>query len=223
MAKFRLPSNSHHHAIVGSNGSGKTRAAVWHLSMRDYNSRPWIIVDFKGDELIAQLPVTEIGPTEKLPKANQPGLYVVRPHPSQQDELADMFIRIWQQENMGVYVDEGYMIESRDANDAFKYILTQGRSKKIPTITLSQRPVWINRFVLSEATFYQVFRLNDKRDRESVSAFMPKETQQDLPAFHSWYYDSGENSLVVMKPVPDDAGILGNFRFPEKKRRFFSV
>lgn len=221
MNDFRLPGNSHHHAILGSNGSGKTRAAVWHLAMRDYNSRPWIIIDFKGDDLIAQLPVTEIDVRDKLPKRAQAGLYVVRPHPNQMDELTDMFIRIWQQENMGVYVDEGYMIQGADANDAYKFILTQGRSKKIPTITLSQRPVWINRFVLSEATFYQAFRLNDRRDRESVNSFMPKEAMQELPPFHSWYYDSGNNALNILKPVPDDSAIVQLFDVPKKRRRWF--
>jgi hypothetical protein len=111
------------------------------------------------------------------------------------------------------------MIESREANDAYKYILTQGRSKKIPTITLSQRPVWINRFVLSEATFYQVFRLNDKRDRDSITAFMPKEAMQELPPFHSWYYDTGENSLRVMLPVPQEAELAARFTPPEKERK----
>jgi hypothetical protein len=221
MANFRLPGNSHHHAILGSNGSGKTRFAVWALAHRDYNSRPWIIIDFKEDDLIARLPATEIDVTDKLPKASQPGLYVIRPHPSQQDELADLFVRIWQQKNMGVYVDEGYMIDSTEANDAYKYVLTQGRSKLIPTVTLSQRPVWINRFVLSEATFYTVFRLNDRRDRMKVHEFMPKEAQVELPPFHSWYYDSGKHALNVVKPVPDDDSIVSLFMVEKPKRKWF--
>lgn len=171
--------------------------------------------------MIARLPTTEIDVTDKLPKASQPGLYVIRPHPEQQDELANFFIRIWQQENMGVYVDEGYMVESRDANDAYKYILTQGRAKRIPTMTLSQRPVWINRFVLSEATFYTKFRLNDKRDAESVQAFMPKDSMQALPPFHSWYYDSGKDALNIIKPVPDDDAIVSLFEFKKEKRKWF--
>jgi len=223
---FRLPGNSHHHAILGSNGSGKTRFAVWALSHRDYHSRPWIIIDFKGDDLIARLPAKEIDVTDKLPKPSQPGIYVVRPLPQQQDELGDMLVRIWQQENMGVYFDEGYMVERGSAaDDGLKYILTQGRAKKIPTMTLSQRPVWVNRFVLSEATFYSVFRLNDRRDRETVQAFMPKEAMQELPPFHSWYYDSGQNALNRVQPVPDDEGILAGFRSLEKPKakRFFFI
>lgn len=216
---LRLPGNSHHMAIVGSNGSGKTRAAVWHLSRRNYNTVPWLILDFKQDELIAQTPAIEIDITDKLP--TKPGLYVVRPHPYQQDELADWFVRIWAKEKMGVYVDEGYMIESADANKAYKLILTQGRSKRIPTMTLSQRPVWINRFVLSEATFYQAFRLNDDRDKKSLQQFMPDEASVPLPAYHSWYYDSGKHELNIMGPVPDDATIIEGFELSKPKRSFF--
>lgn len=217
---IRLPSNSHHHAVVGSNGSGKTRAAVWHLSKRNYNRVPWIILDFKHDDLIAELPANEIDVKDKLPK--DAGLYVVRPHPYQQDEVADMLVRIWSRENIGVYVDEGYMIESADANKAYKLLLTQGRSKHIPTITLSQRPVWINRFVLSEATFYQTFRLNDDRDRKALQQFMPNEAAKELPPFHSWYYDAGKNTLDVLGPVPSDDEIVSGFNIQKKKRFFFA-
>lgn len=216
---LRLPGNSHHHVIVGSNGSGKTRAGVWHLSKRNYNTMPWMILDFKHDDLIAQLPAVEVDITDKLP--TKPGLYAVRPHPYQQDEVADWLTRIWAKENTGVYVDEGYMIESSDANKAYKLVLTQGRSKHIPTITLSQRPVWINRFVLSEATFYQAFRLNDDRDRKSLQQFMPDEASQSLPPFHSWYYDSGKNDLAVITPVPDDDIIISGFDLSKPKRRYF--
>lgn len=216
---LRLPGDSHHHAIVGSNGSGKTRCAVWHLARRSYLTMPWLILDLKHDDLIARIPATEIAVTDKLPK--KPGLYVARPHPYEQDEIADWLVRIWAHEHTGVFVDEGYMIESPDANKAYKLILTQGRSKHIPTITLSQRPVWINRFVLSEATFYQSFRLNDDRDRKSLQQFMPDEASQALPPFHSWYYDAGKNALDVMGPVPDDDTIIAGFKVPEKKRRLF--
>lgn len=216
---LRLPGNSHHMAIVGSNGSGKTRAAVWHLSRRNYNTMPWIIIDFKHDDLIAQTPAIEIDVTDKLP--SKPGLYVIRPHPYQQDELADLFVRIWAKERVGVYVDEGYMIESADANKAYKLILTQGRSKTIPTISLSQRPVWINRFVLSEATFYQAFRLNDDRDRKSLQQFMPDAAAAELPPFHSWYYDSGKNALNIMGPVPGDDAIIAGFEISKPKRSIF--
>lgn len=218
---IRLPSDSHHMAIVGSNGSGKTRAAVWHLSRRSYHSKPWLVLDFKRDELIAQIPITdEIGLTDKLP--TKPGIYVARPHPYEQDELADWLTRIWAKENTGVYVDEGYMIESPDANRSYKLLLTQGRSKHIPTITLSQRPVWINRFVLSEATFYQAFRLNDDRDKKSLQQFMPDEASQQLPPFHSWYYDGGKHELNIMGPVPSDDKIIEGFTLEpgNKAKRF---
>lgn len=214
---FRLPNDSQHHVLVGSNGSGKTRAAVWHLAHRSYTTMPWYIVDFKRDDLIAKIPAVEIRVTDKL--KDEPGLYVLRPHPYEQDELADFFLRLWARENNGIYVDEGYMIESAAANKAYKLILTQGRSKHVPSITLSQRPVWINRFVLSESTFYQTFRLNDDRDIKTLQQFMPNEASQPLPPFHSWYYDGGQNTLNIMAPVPGDAEIVALFAPAEPGER----
>lgn len=211
---LRLPGDTHHHALMGSNGSGKTRAGVWHLSRRHYDVMPWVIFDIKRDDLIARIPIAQEIDINADPPS-EPGIYVTRPHPRQQDEIAGMLTRIWEQTHTGVYFDEGYMIESREANDAYKLLLTQGRSLNIPTITLSQRPVWLNRFVLSEATFYQTFRLNDARDRKTLQMFMPDDASESLPAYHSWYYDSGEHELHVMAPVPDDAAILAAFLPPE--------
>ena len=91
-------------------------------------------------------------------------------------------------------------------NEAFRALLTQGRSKHIPLIVLSQRPVYMDRFVLSESNIYQVFRLNHKKDRETVQAFIPKrkiDLEVPLPRFHSVWYDVVEDHAAKLAPVPD--------------------
>ena len=45
-------------------------------------------------------------------------------------------------------------------------------------ITLSQRPVWLDPFILSEAEYYQVFRLNHKNDRKKVEEFIPDNSEK---------------------------------------------
>src|SRR5580698_5332695 len=193
---MRLPDSSQHLFIVGTTGSGKTRAAVWHLSKRNYLKMPWIVLDYKRDELIAAIPAIEMGMHEKLP--THPGLYVIRDDPDNQDGLANLFTRIWRRTHMGTYIDEGYNIESGDANKRYRMLITQGRSLKCPVMTLSQRPVWVNKFAVSESNFYQMFRLNAHDDKKIMKGFMPAESMIELPEFHSWYYDVGKNKLDIV-------------------------
>jgi hypothetical protein len=160
--------------------------------------------------LIADLPALEINLTAKPP--HKPGLYVVRPIGAQEEAVENFLWKIHAQENIGLYIDEGYMLDAR--SQAMTAIMTQGRSLKIPVIILSQRPVWISRFVVSEADFLQVFRLNDDRDYQTLRAFIPYDVSgklRSLPEFHSIYYDMGKDRLTVFTPVPDRDTILATF------------
>lgn len=215
---MRLPDDSHRLTIMGRTGSGKTVAGIWHLSKRNYRRMPWIIFDWKRDGLIAKLPATEIKAPYNLP--TKPGLYIVRPDPHQDEEMEALLWRIRWATNIGIYVDEGYMLPDGGKSEAFRAILTQGRSLNIPTIVLSQRPVWLSRFVLSEANFLQVFWMNDIRDRKTLTAIMPDKVLSRLPEYHSFYYDVGGDELVTLAPVPKESEILAGFADLRQKKRF---
>lgn len=203
-----LPGPDKRLAIVGSTGSGKTFAGVWHLSVADFHLRPWIIIDFKRDKLLSQLGATEISFTGKVPAA--PGLYIIRPIPERDDDLVREFLwKIWAQENVGVYTDEGYMLGNR--NPALNALLTQGRSKHIQMITLSQRPVWMSRFVFSESDYFQVFRLNDRRDYDSIQAMISLDIRKRLPPYHSHWYDVGADEGATFGPVPNREQLIRTF------------
>lgn len=204
-APFRLPNGKQRIAILGRTGSGKTLAALWHLSNANFDIQPWVVVDYKTDEHIAGIERAQIIDTSFIPK--RPGLYIVQPEPD--ESLLDFFTAIWQRERIGVYVDEGYMIgEDSGTEKRFKTLLTQGRSKRIPMIILSQRPAWITRFVFSEADFYQIFHLNDIRDQKTVEAFLPSGTYKRLPDYHSIYFDVGRNKTTYLAPVPMEDVLL---------------
>lgn len=204
-----LPGSRDRIAILGRTGSGKTHFAAWLLSQSDWPSRPWIVVDYKGDELIDALPVHELElDVKKIPSKG--GLYRVRPRgPVDDDAVEALLWKIWRRKNVGLYIDEGHMLP--DAG-ALQSILTQGRSKRIQTILLSQRPSWVNRFAFSEADYVAAFQLNDKRDRSTISSFMPIDLgARPLPKRHCWYYDIARDRLVLMRPVPDQVAILDRF------------
>lgn len=215
---MRFPDDTDRQVIVGATGSGKTHAALWHLSRRDYDTKPWIIYDFKYDDLIGEMPNVHHTDLKHVPE--RPGIYVVHPHPGAGDAVTDHMWRIWEQGNTGVYVDEGYMIES--GNKAFRSLLTQGRSKHIPMIVLSQRPVWIDRFTMTEAGYHQIFRLQHNDDYKVVMGVVPFQSQPwfkrggyrvppRLPRHHSYYYDVGEDELQHLGPVPDRDAIMDTF------------
>jgi len=211
-----LPGARDRLAVLGRTGSGKTHFACWVLSQANWPSIPWFVIDYKRDDLLAEIPgARELAVTpRRLPRES--GIYIVHPRPDEEDEVERLLWRIWERGRAGLYVDEGHMLPDRGGLQA---MLTQGRSKSIPVIVLTQRPSWVNRFVFSEADYFSVFHLNDKRDRATIGAFMPAgAVDTPLPARHSWYYDIARNRLYHMLPVPSRAGILARFeaRLPRR-------
>ena len=204
---IRFPSDTQRHAIIGSTGSGKTQAGLWHLSNRNFHMMPWLIYNWKGDESIDAIPgAFEIGLNE-VPDGR--GVYIVRPLPHEEDEVEAQMWKIWERGNTGLFIDEGYMIPRNQK--AFRALLTQGRSKRVPMIVLSQRPTWMDRFVFTESEFVQVFRLQHVDDLKSVQKFVPANLQERLPEYHSYYYDVGQNKTAKMGPVPEINHIHATF------------
>lgn len=204
----RLPNNTERICIIGKTGSGKTHAAVYQLSMRDIDKRPWIVYDFKFDPLLNSIDgATHIDIRDPIPTS--PGLYLVHPEPDDTGPVEDHMREIWRKEHTGVYVDEGYMIGRW--NKAYRSLLTQGRSKEIPMITLTQRPVEVDRFTFSESEFFQVFALTHTRDIKKVEEYVPFDLTKRLPKYHSYYYDVNDDRIFELGPAPDADAILDTF------------
>jgi hypothetical protein len=217
-AAFILPSDTQRTAVIGRTGSGKTQAGLWQLSLRNFSgnedSMPWIIFDFKGDALIADLKAKEQLITMHPP--TKPGLYVVRPLPGQEELFEAYLWNIWYNGDTGIFIDEGYMVRS---SNAFLAILTQGRSKNIPVILLAQRPSFISRFVWSEADYFQVFELNDDRDYKTVRYFVRYDFKRRLPPYHSIWYDIAQARVSIIRPVPGRDEIAESINIRVDNRR----
>ena len=212
---MRLPNDTQRLAIIGRTGSGKTQAAVWHLSVRRFDLMPWIVFNFKSDGLINDIPGTKtIGLDSKIPE--RPGIYIVEPSPDEKDGCDDFLSRCWSKQNVGIYIDEGYMLSGLSA---FRRCLTQGRSRNIPMIILSQRPVWLDRFVWSEADFFQVFSVSMADDKKTIEGYVGSRAKK-LPEFHSTWYDVGNDTTTLLRPVPSRDSLISSFRrrmFPNRK------
>lgn len=210
----RLPTSDKRTSVIGSTGSGKTQFAVWLLSTRDFENRPWVIFDFKGDKLIEELGAIPIDIKDKPPI--EPGLYIVRPLPGDEALVSKFLMLCWAQEYIGIYIDEGYMLPKLDR--WFRACLTQGRSKQIEMIILSQRPVWMDKYVFTEANFFAVFRLNSLEDRKHMRNFV-NEPPGVLPDYHCLWYDVDRQQGSVFSPVPSAEELIQTFQKRLEKRR----
>jgi DNA helicase HerA-like ATPase len=213
---FRLPRTDEHTAILGCTGSGKTTLAGWTLSKSPFDRMPYILIDYKNDELIASINrIKEIGLHENVPE--QPGLYVVRPLPSEIEEMEKWLWKVWGRGHTGLYIDEAYLLPNKEA---IKNILAQGRSLRIPVIAASQRPVDVPRSIFTEASHIAVFRLNDDRDRKTVREFTPDGMLSEngrprrLPDYHSFWYSVKDHKADdpspyhILSPVPTSDKIV---------------
>jgi hypothetical protein len=174
------------------------------LSHQRFDKRPWVAIDFKREGLFDQIgipPIQQIG-LGSVPK--KPGLYIISPRPDQEDELEAWLWRVWERENIGLYIDEASLMPDKDA---FRAVLQQGRSKRIPCICCTQRPVDVKRGVFSEASYFAVYRMADKRDYRTVEGFIPADLSMPLPAYHWHWYDVQRNRLLHMGPVPKPAAV----------------
>lgn len=198
---------------MGRTGSGKTLAGAWVLSTQNYHKYPFVIVDTKVDDTILNdIGAEEIGINDKMPK--HPGLYIVHPLPHQLAELEQFLWRAWQRENIGLMVDEGYMLPNSGPHGrgAFQALLTQGRSKHIPMIVLTQRPAWISRFLFTESDHHMVFRLLHKQDEHNVKQFVPTDFERPLPDYWSRWHNVSQGAVYNLKPVPPRDTLLTKFR-----------
>lgn len=230
---MRYPDATKRTVVLGRTGSGKTVFSVALLAKQNWNEMPWVIIDYKGDELIGKLQdhfpkhVREHDVSKAPP--SKPGLHIVRPIPDRDDDALEAFLwAMWEQQNNGLFKDEGYMIPTKSV--AMKAILTQGRSRRVPVIALYQRPVYMNRFAVAQADFFAVFDQNDERDLQTTAQFVKPATMPDgskvtvfseLPRYWSLWYDVGEGQTTVLRPAPPEPEILEAFarRMPRQRSK----
>jgi hypothetical protein len=208
---FRFPGGDSRTTVIGATGTGKTTCGAWLLSHQRLDLRPWILVDFKREGLFDAVgfpPIRELSLRDRPP--SKPGLYLISPRPDEDDALDAWLWKVWERENTGLFIDEASLMPDKDA---FRAILQQGRSKRLPVIACTQRPVDVKRGLFSEASYFAVYRLQDKRDAKIIEGFVPADLGQPLPGPHAWrWYDVAANELISMRPVPPPDEIADGLR-----------
>ena len=224
---FRLPELSHRVLINGRTGSGKTIGGLWLLSQSAFHKQPFVIVDYKRDKTIARIEgKRSISLKDKLPV--HPGIYHLEPTPADDDAMERWLWSVWKRGRIGLFFDEGYLVPP---TDVLKTIYTTGRSLDIPTITLSQRPVGLPPWAVSEADFHWLYHVRKFADRERIASETPfvanarglsqvaSEWDEELvnldrrlPPYWSRWFDVDRDVIVKLSPVPPAEVILSTFK-----------
>lgn len=229
---MRVPTSQHRVVILGRTGSGKSVFAAALLATRNFDKMPWIIFDYKGEDLIEDIieacpSIKHIKPSDNPPK--KAGLYYMKLTPKISDSEVEAFLwKVHSKGKCGLLFDEGYMVPEKGALDA---ILTQGRSLHIPVILLYQRPVWMTRFAIAQADFFAYFDQNDERDVKVASSFIkPVNTEMgkvsvysNLPKYHCIWADVGEGKSYLLSPSPSPDDIVNMFRARLNRRKKWGI
>lgn len=201
---MKLPDDSERHLIAGRTGSGKTTEGLHQFSQRSFDRIPWLLLDTKGNDLLARVPVTApLSLADPLPI--DPGVYVVRVGWEDAEpggRLESYLMDVCDRGGIGTFVDEGQTLGHR--HRGLRTLLTRGRSAGCPVIFLCQRPMEIDTFALSESEYLQFFELQHPDDYERVWRFMPKHLAdiENLPPYHSVIYQPRTKQVELLGPCP---------------------
>jgi hypothetical protein len=222
---LNIPGMSHRTVVLGETGTGKSVGAIFLLSQQDFLKYPWTIIDYKGDELLDEIfaikspyiKTLKVG--DKPPK--KPGLYRLCPEVETEDDAVIAYLwQVYKQQNHGLYLDEGYAIPNEKNCAPLNAIFTQGRARKTPIICCYQRPVYMSRFAIAQASFICHFEEDDVRDLKTVSMFLPPakvngktiSVYTQLPKYWSLWRDKGARKTEVLQPFPPPKQVVEIFR-----------
>lgn len=182
------------------------------LSKQNFDKRPWVALDFKGEELWDRVGDPPMRPLKLGSMPKKKGLFRMSVLPGQDDELEEWLWEIWSHENVGLFVDEVSLIPQKAA---FKAILRQGRSKMIPVIACTQRPVDCDREVFTESQYRMLFGIEDDRDWPVIKGLFRDsalDVRKPLPRHHSYWYDAKQKCCFHLKPTPSPDKIASDIR-----------
>jgi hypothetical protein len=220
-SQWQLPGITDRVAICGKTGCGKTTAALFILAATQWFKKiPVIVIDYKDDEHIAAVPMKLLRAGANPP--TEPGLYkLIAPDmQARRNDTVETFLqKVLDNGHTGLLFDEAHMLpdcSGRSDDGVLRPLFATGRSRIIPIISLTQRPVRVTRWNFSEASHHAIFRLNDKRDRDTVRGWVPNEEFDEafgqggteMPKFHSLWYDVDRDLSFQMLPFPSPDEVI---------------
>jgi hypothetical protein len=208
-----LPSLKQRVAVIGRTGSGKSVFGMWLLSRAAFDVQPFIIVDYKHDDLVKQIDRARVIDFNEVP--TKPGIYILRPRPDQDKEVEEYLWKVWTRGKIGLVFDETAELPKHFGKGALHAIFTQGRSKSIPVIGCTQRPRGVVPALFTEADFFACFHLLKPEDVQAFAGYTSWSAREiidnRLPEHHCRWYDVKRDMSLTLAPCPNDDVILDTF------------
>lgn len=194
-----------HVVIVGDTGTGKTYLESKILPYRQHI----IYLQSKTDDIkftgFRKIKVSlDIGRNPFGVDGKQVTKWLLQPQlinmREQRRQFSQAFEKAWHEGGWTVVVDETFFLTHKlKLGDDLDMLLTQGRSKHLTMVIGMQRPAWISRFSLSQATHAFIFRC-EGRDVKSLSdSLSPKIVKpvQELTGHDFVYYNRATREVLT--------------------------
>lgn len=193
--------------IAGQNGSGKSVLASAIANRWDRV----LVYDPKVDP-VAELPNSTIAYGERAALAALPGRVIYRPTPSESSNPGIVMGRLCR----AVYLAGGHGIviheladfgaSDRELDPWIATAIRAGRSRRVPMIMVTQRPVNVPRLAKSESAHLAAFHLIDPDDRATMAGFMGQKVRlEPVGRDFTFWYRGPDLELRRMAPLPAPA------------------
>jgi ABC-type oligopeptide transport system ATPase subunit len=175
-----------HLVITGRTGSGKSYLASSLLLERPY----LLVLRSKKDDIHypTDRRVTTLKTARQAMENTQLRRIEVEPeYDAQGDIFGEVLDRAYKQGGWTIYVDEGYRLEQLKLRPELEKHLTQGRSLGISMVVGIQRPAWVSRFTLSEASHALSFHC-EGRDRKTLKESVGEGHEQAVAGLQKYQF-----------------------------------
>jgi hypothetical protein len=195
--------------VAGRTGSGKSTLASWFLSR---SIQHWVILNPKHTPFYRQLPDSivhrKFKPRDLLSDARRRKFVVlelagVEAEPQFMDGIIAWLHAALR--NIGLCADELYTLHASSgrAGPGLTGWLTRGREYRQSFLGLTQRPVWVSRFVFSEASYLIEMDLTFEEDRETLYEYTGSRYFLARVLGHRWLcYNVQGDTVTLYGPVP---------------------
>jgi ABC-type dipeptide/oligopeptide/nickel transport system ATPase component len=190
-----------HVIIVGDTGSGKTYLESKLLALRQHV----IVLRTKPDNIIFdgfhKVPIVGKIGSQRFDDAGRliTKFLLVPKYEDQQKQASLVFERVWKEGAWCIAIDETYYAtQILKLEKQINKLLTQGRSKNVSIVCGMQRPAWVSRFALSQATHAFIFRCEGKDLKSLAESLSPVIIRpvEDLREHDFIYFNRATRTVV---------------------------